>query len=208
MQKTRSMVALADLRDAPHNPPNRITPKNIRTLADSMELLGLLQPITIGLDRQIIEGHRRVASARQLGWTEIEANIVKEADANAIYGSLNTTARKLSGCDALYVWLETPQAVVPSVQKSFAEMTDLLGRPLVKRMCKAGFSRRVFLTARRIARYCESDDSETLQQVVEWLLTFPVAGQVMKAIEAGESPRTILNAVRSGKTIRLKLAVG
>ncbi len=208
MQKTRKMVELSTLKDAAHNPPNRVTPKNIRALSDSMETLGLLQPITIALNGQIIEGHRRVAAARQLGWTHIEANIIKDGDSDAIYGSLNTTARKLSGCDALYVWLENPQAVVVSARKQFNDMTAVLGRPLVKRMCAAGFSRRVFLTATRIARYCEHNDAETVKDIVEWLLKFPVTGQVMKAIEAGESPRVILNAVRNGKTVNLRLAVG
>ena len=208
MTKTRQMVSVADLKDARHNPPNRITAKNIKTLADSMESIGLLQPVTVTLDNEIVEGHRRVAAAKQLGWEKIEANIVKDADADAIYGSLNTTARKLSGCDALYVWLANSKAVVPSQARAFVEMNEQLGRPLVKELCKAGFSRRMFLTARRIARYCDAEDSETLQSVVRWMLTFPVAGQVMKAMEAGESPKTILSAVRSGKPIKLKLMVG
>lgn len=208
MTKTRKMVAVKTLKNAKHNPPNRITKENIRSLAMSMDLIGLLQPITVTLDNEIIEGHRRVASAKQLGWEFIEANIVKDADADAIYGSLNTTARKLTGADALYVWLSNPKAVIPSQQKLFEDMVAQLGRPLVKMMCDEGFSRSLYLTSKRIASYCEHDDPDTLRAIVRWLIKFPVSGKIQKAIESGESPRAILKAVKSGKNIQLRIAVG
>lgn len=206
MLKTRQMVKLSTLRNAKHNPPNRVLKANIGLLADSMDTLGQLQPITITLDNEIIDGHRRVAAADLIGWKDIEANIVKECDANAVYGSINTTARKLSGSDSLFVWLENNAAVVYSQQKQFKEMEEAIGRPLMKKICKAGGSRRVYLTARRIAHYCEMG-LETLPSIVEWLLEFPVSGQIMKAIESGESPQAIAKAIAGGKAVRLKLSV-
>lgn len=69
--------------------PRPITPADVDELAASIRTVGLIQPITVrqvaathkGLMEQvfqIIAGHHRVAAARALGWTEIDA-IVKES---------------------------------------------------------------------------------------------------------------------------------
>lgn len=208
MEKSRQMVDVGSLKYAKHNPPSRITEKNLRTLVDSMETLGLLQPITVDLNYQIIDGHRRAASAKKLGWKTIEANVVKNCDANAVFGSINTTSRKLSGCDALYVYLEEPAAVVRSTRLKFDEMVEVLGRPLVKKICKSGNSWRIYVNAKQIAKYCDDESVESMQQIVEWLLAFPVQRTAIQAMASGESPRTIMRAVKEMKTVRLKMAIG
>ena len=47
---------------------------NIDDLADSIKELGLLQPILISNDNQLIAGHRRYLASVKLGLTEIECN--------------------------------------------------------------------------------------------------------------------------------------
>jgi hypothetical protein len=207
MQKTRKMVELESLKNASHNPPNRITKANIQSLADSMSVIGQLSPIIITLTDEIIDGHRRVAAAKFLGWSEIEANIVKDLDKNFAYGTANATSRKLSGCDALYVYLEQPDAVVRSTRLKFDEMVEVLTRPLVKKICKSGNSWRIYVNAKQVAKYVDDENPETLKAIVEWLLAFPVQRTVIQAMASGESPRTILNAITNGKAIKLKLAI-
>src|SRR5580765_448363 len=102
--KDRKLVPISRLKPAAHNPFRRTAKENIGKLADSMDLIGLLQPITITKDYVIIEGHRRWAAAKQLGWKEIEANVM-EGDPALIYASVNVTMRPMSGNDALGVWL-------------------------------------------------------------------------------------------------------
>ncbi|MCB1308547.1 MAG: ParB N-terminal domain-containing protein [Leptospiraceae bacterium] len=45
-------------------------------LKDSMNRLGLLQPVLIDPDNHLIAGYRRLAAARELGWESIEVRIV------------------------------------------------------------------------------------------------------------------------------------
>lgn len=53
---------------------------NIEPLKDSMKRYGQLNPITISQEYELIAGQRRLESARQLGWTTINANIVNVTD--------------------------------------------------------------------------------------------------------------------------------
>lgn len=47
-------------------------------LMESLQKHGLLNPITVTEDKVLIAGHRRLESAKKLGWTTIEARIVRE----------------------------------------------------------------------------------------------------------------------------------
>jgi ParB/RepB/Spo0J family partition protein len=49
---------------------------DLKSVADSMRELGLLQPIGITEDRQLVFGERRVKAAQMLGWTGILARVV------------------------------------------------------------------------------------------------------------------------------------
>lgn len=49
---------------------------NLEDLKDSLRTYGLLNPITINRNYELIAGERRLQAAIQLGWTNIQANIV------------------------------------------------------------------------------------------------------------------------------------
>ena len=47
----------------------------VRELAQSMNEVGLINPITVTQDKTLITGAHRLAAAKMLGWTEIEATV-------------------------------------------------------------------------------------------------------------------------------------
>jgi len=49
---------------------------NINELSESMKIHGLMNPIVISREYQLIAGFRRLESAKKLGWQSIEANII------------------------------------------------------------------------------------------------------------------------------------
>jgi ParB family chromosome partitioning protein len=53
---------------------------NLEPLKDSMKRYGLLNPITLNGKKELIAGQRRLESAKQLGWTSINAVIVDTRD--------------------------------------------------------------------------------------------------------------------------------
>lgn len=53
---------------------------DLTPLMDSLKRYGLLNPITITKDYMLIAGQRRLESARQLGWTTIDAVVVDIKD--------------------------------------------------------------------------------------------------------------------------------
>lgn len=53
---------------------------DIGALADSMKKHGLLNPITVTRTGELIAGHRRLESAKRLGWQYIEVTILNDQD--------------------------------------------------------------------------------------------------------------------------------
>lgn len=53
---------------------------NIKVLADSLKRHGLLQPIVVNQDNELIAGRRRLEAAKLLGWKEIDVNIIETID--------------------------------------------------------------------------------------------------------------------------------
>lgn len=53
---------------------------DLENLKDSLRRYGLLSPITINSKNELVAGQRRLESAKQLGWTTINANIIEVED--------------------------------------------------------------------------------------------------------------------------------
>ena len=76
------------------------SPETIRQLADSIEQVGLLNPITVTDWGVLVAGLHRLEACKKLGWTEIPCNVIREDEAelaeideNLIRNELTTMER-------------------------------------------------------------------------------------------------------------------
>ena len=53
---------------------------DLQSLMDSLDARGLMNPVTVNSDYELIAGHRRLASARRLGWEMIEVQVMEAPD--------------------------------------------------------------------------------------------------------------------------------
>ena len=70
------------------------------SLAESMAAHGLINPITVRTDLTLVSGYHRLAAAKLLGWTQIDARI---ADVDEVDAELMEIAENLARHD-LTVW--------------------------------------------------------------------------------------------------------
>lgn len=49
---------------------------DLESLKNSLSKHGLISPVVINLDGELIAGYRRLTAAKELGWVEIEVNVV------------------------------------------------------------------------------------------------------------------------------------
>jgi hypothetical protein len=154
-------------------------------------------------DYRIIDGHRRFAAVKELGWESIPAIISLRGDRDDVYADVNATSAKMTGNETLGVWLSNPKAVGEQASKTIAEMEQVLSRKLLLSVYEAGLSSRVYLTAKRVARYLKDETQEMICRATKWLMETAVIGQVMKALEGGVSSRRLFTAVMENKPLLL-----
>ncbi len=86
-------VKISRIDEAAFTVREKLDPEYLTELKDSLKEDGQWDPILVRLkgDKyELIAGHNRVQAAKELGWTEIEANVKDLNDTDAMFLSLKT----------------------------------------------------------------------------------------------------------------------
>lgn len=212
------MVNVDLIDEAPFNPPGRVLSKRIQKLVTSIEKRGIIMPLTgyyAGKRISLIDGHRRLASARAAGLTEVPMVIRKvrdEQEAKEIYAEVNSTSSKIGGNESLAIWLTEPGAVTESARVKFEQMERVVGRDMIQTVVDNGFSVDVFVHATRLTRYCSpaADGrraNEFTRKAVSWLMESCSSQFARKAMSAGQSPRVLATAINNNKPLIFRVSV-
>ena len=102
---------------------------DLSNLKESLKLYGLMNPITLNKDYELIAGERRLQAAKQLGWTTINANIIDN----------------LSEIDELEMELEENNQ-----RKEFTEKELMEGYKRLERLRNPNFFYKIFLFFKKI----------------------------------------------------------
>ena len=97
------LVPVSSIHHTPYNPPSRTKEgKALQNLMDTISRHGLVYPILISSDRDVIDGNRRLAACRALGMDSVEC-IVSAVDKNDLYSDVNGNTLKIVGAGWLHV---------------------------------------------------------------------------------------------------------
>jgi hypothetical protein len=120
------IVPIHTIRHTPYNPAARTKEgEKLRRLMEEIRLRGLVYPILITADRDVIDGYRRLASCRALGHTTIEC-IVSGLDRDEAFTMVNTSAIPIGGKG----WLEIGMGngfMPEKMRKQYDELFALVG---------------------------------------------------------------------------------
>ena len=129
LKEFRRNVPIEDISRSPNQPRKIFEESELKELADSIEEVGLLQPITVrkldNLKYELIAGERRLRAHQLLGKSVIEAIIV---DANNEEASLLTLAENLKGQDLTdYEVFDGLSALDEKLKKNKQRLANSLG---------------------------------------------------------------------------------
>ena len=102
---------------------------DLSALKESLKLYGLMNPITLNKNYELIAGERRLQAATQLGWTTINANIIDN----------------LSEIEQLEMELEENNQ-----RKEFTDAELMEGYKRLERLKNPNFFYRIFLFFKRL----------------------------------------------------------
>lgn len=199
-------VKLSQLKGAAYNPKDRTEGKSrLGQLEKSMTDIGLVYPVAVDKNLNVIDGHRRIQAAINLGWTDIPILIVETDDRDRVYAEVNATASKLTGSQTMGVWLCRPSAVTEHSRHQFEMVEQVFGRKAMERVVKAGMAITVMQDASKVAQYCDcADDLKFKQQSLNWLIKNRNRMLVRAFMKTGLSAKTLFNAVLNNKNLRVQ----
>jgi ParB-like chromosome segregation protein Spo0J len=117
---------MANVSDVRVGPRHRKDMGDLANLAKSIQAVGLLHPIVIAPDHQLIAGQRRLEAVKELGWTEIPARVVDLA--NIVQGEHDENAYR--------------KDFTPSEAVAIGQALEELERPKAARRKAAGRAKR------------------------------------------------------------------
>lgn len=203
------MCTPGELTTAPFNPKSRTERDKLKKLIDGIkEVGGIIQPIIVSSDFQVIDGHRRLAAAKALGMTEVPV-IVSPLSLQAGWRVLNTTSLGVVSKDWVQAhYLGYSLGNIPRKQRREIEtIYRLIGEDGFANIAEAGMSSNVASEARYVAKYIEgksgrerpSDDMH--REVLLWMIECKQQPHAKSAVKNGMDPDILRLAVVKRKKL-------
>ena len=164
-------VPIDAVHPAKFNPPDRILKGNLKPLMESMRALGLLSPIAVTAQMEVGDGHRRLAAAKELGWTEIAVRVY-DMSVEDLWIALNRDTRPIKSAtwlNAVHLGL-TLDRVPEKYRFLMSEALRWLGEdglaPLAERMKSTD----VIKTTIKLSNYIGDDSDEFRANTLRWII--------------------------------------
>lgn len=123
------LIPVGTIVATPYNPSARTKDGvEFRKLCKSIKEYGIIQPLIITADRDMVDGNRRLAAAKLAGSVYVECIILPvTVDKDKVFGEVNTTSMKINGrgwLDACRKGCKTPP---PEIHQQYQELFGLVG---------------------------------------------------------------------------------
>lgn len=204
-------VKLTDLKFANYNPKSRTAKESLKLkkLVASMQRVGLLYPILVSDKKDVIDGHRRICAARQLGWEDIPAIVANgDSEIEDLYGQVNANSLQLSARERLAVWLKNPNAVTEQVREKYEVIEANYGRQLMVRASEFGASASLFNTCEDICDYVGHANEEVFRtKVANWLIRHRNPRMARYYMNLGQPPKKLYHAIMEGRPLAKQVRV-
>lgn len=152
------IVPVHTIRHTAYNPPDRTAGGSALTkLVEAIREHGLQYPLLITADRDLVDGNRRFAAVKQLGWRDVEC-IVATRKADQLFRDINTSAVPIRGNGWLHIG-RTGGSLPKKEAAMYSELHGLIGNfgidkllsaklglnilPLCKNICAQGTQHRL-----------------------------------------------------------------
>ena len=123
------LVPIETIIATPYNPSGRTKDGSaLKKLSESVGKYGVIQPLLITADRDLVDGNRRLAAAKMAGIKTVECIILPvELDRDEVFKEVNTTAEKIGGKGWLDACRKGYKKAPTEVLIQYQELLKLIG---------------------------------------------------------------------------------
>lgn len=195
------------IKPRPYNPAVRLKDAGFLKLEREIAELGLMYPLLVKNNGDLIDGHRRLQAMKNIGFTEVPVIVVSNKEsADEIYGRINITAARLTGNQVLQVFLKKPEAVSRNMRSRLQNAEAKYGRTILKKVSDHGSSLDLLRAAQQICNYvCREEDNKLARTTAEWLMRHKQTRLVRAYLHTLQSPINLLRLIKANKPIRITM---
>lgn len=123
------LIPINTIIATPYNPPSRTKDgAEMAALTSTIKKYGLIQPLIITADRDLVDGNRRLAAAKAAGLEYVECIILPYGvDKDEVFGAVNTTSKKIGGKGWLEACRGGYKVPPPQIWAMYQELFKLIG---------------------------------------------------------------------------------
>ena len=202
-EKVIKYVAIDSLTPAKFNPAKRVTGKSFGKLQASIKANGICQPLAVTKDSTVADGHRRLASAKALGFETVPVIVHQDVGVEKLWILANSTSQPVSLSQLFSAWHQglnldeegfptSPRAIIKAISETLTQKT-------IDRLFNEGRSPNVFAQGKSIVAYSGlKGSSENIDLAVNWILDHPVSMRIREYYAAGGSPALLKHLIENG----------
>lgn len=196
------MIPTTSVRVAKYNPKARS--EQIKALVTSIKEYGIIMPLIVDSKNNLIDGHRRLASAKKLKMDKVpviqmNGNLSKDK----AYEIINSTSRKISNHDLIYIHINGG-SIPTRVLKQIKQLEEIVGLDGLRRLGDIGATYTVLKYAMVVRKYCKEKSDAYLKKVVFWLVENKMIYAVRRAMESRVKKEVIANAISSNRPLKIE----
>jgi len=206
-------LPIKTIKPSKMNPPVRV--KTIRKLVRNIELHGLLCPVIVDNKNVLIDGHRRLAAVKLLGWTKIPTikhNSTSHQRYDDLFVATNEDTMLLNGNQ--YLWRYMKGAKIPETYlRRIENMEKYLGKSYA-----AGMFKQILVKKRSAAtyqyamgiyrKYTGKTSRVHMRKLAYYLLNVENSSKMRNAIHGFIPVDLLVNCVESKKKIKTVFDIG
>lgn len=200
------MCPVGQLKASPFNPERRTEDAHkLHRLEEAIiEAQGIVQPIIVSNDYRIIDGHRRLQAAKNLGYVEVPV-IISPLSLQVGWRVLNDTTLNVQSGDWVRAhYLGMALENIPKVERGrIWQIKRLIGDDGFADLAQRNMSSNVLNEARRVAKYVEgktnreqpSDDM--LRSVLRWMIDIGQQFPARAAVRQNMNPKLLRYSIEN-----------
>lgn len=181
------MIAVSGLKPNGFNPYSRTVrkTKKYKDLLASIRQHGILNPLLVSPDGLVIDGHRRLACAIDLGVADVPC-VVISTNAQLAWSQAVFTQQGISGRQIIETTAQglSTTYLPATVAKEVIDLQETAGPMLFKEMAEAGVSVGVRTALNKVCAYTGDSSPEWRSRVLRWLVRHKMQLESRKAIES------------------------
>lgn len=196
------LMLTSSITPARYNPKGRS--EQINQLVKSIKEYGIIMPLIIDSEKNLIDGHRRLASAKKLKMDKVPViQMDSKLTKDKAYEIINSTSKKISNHDLIFIFCNGG-SIPKRAEKLINQLEEIVGTKALKKLGEKGATYTVLKYAWTVRKYCGEKSDLFLKKVIFWLIDNKMIYAVRRAMEANVRKDVILNAIATGRPLKIK----